>query len=108
MEINMSEVIIMSKSDLNQLIKDIAIKAGRASAKEVLAQIETKQDDKITQDEALKILNIGKDKLAKLREFREITFYTTTRPYMYSRSSIEKYLNQGKVFTPPEFVKNCA
>ena len=104
----MSELIILTRNELNTLIRDIATKAGRASAKEVLSQIETKKDDKITQEETLKLLNIGKDKLAKLREFREIVFYTTTRPYMYSRESIEKYLNQGKVITSLELIKNCA
>lgn len=104
----MGEVILITKNELNLLIKDIATKAGKASAKEVLAQIETKKDDKITQEEALKILNIGKDKLAKLREYREIVFYTTTRPYMYSRESIEKHLNEGRVVTSLKPVKHCA
>jgi len=104
----MGEVIILTRNELNTLIHDIAMKAGKASAKEVLSQIETKKDNKITQEETLKLLNIGKDKLAKLRESREIVFYTTTRPYMYSRDSIEKYLNQGKVVTSLELIKNCA
>lgn len=104
----MSEVIILTRNELNTLIRDIAIKAGKASAREVLSQIEIKKDDKITQDEALKILNIGKDKLAKLREYREIVFYTTTRPYMYSRESIEKYLNEGRVITSLKPIKHCA
>ena len=104
----MSNVIVLTMDELTNLINTVATKAGRASAKEVLSQIETKRDDKITQEETLKLLNIGKDKLAKLREFREIVFYTTTRPYMYSRESIEKYLNQGKVVTSLELIKNCA
>lgn len=104
----MGEVIILTRNELNTLIRDIAMKAGRASAKEVLSQIETKKDDKITQNEALKLLNIGKDKLAKLREYREIVFYTTTRPYMYSRESLEKHLNNGRVVTSLKSVKHCA
>jgi len=89
----MSEIIVLSKDDLKSLIHEISYKAGKASATEVLAQVEKQQEDKISKEVALSLLGIGSDKLAKLRENREIVYYAGTRPFLYSRKSIEKYLS---------------
>lgn len=90
----MSEIIVLSKDDLKSLIHEISHKAGKASATEVLSQIEKQQEDKISKEEALSLLKVKTDKLAKLRENREIVYHTGTRPYQYSRDSIEEYLNR--------------
>lgn len=88
----MSEIIILSKDEFKSLIHEISHKAGKASATEVLSQIEKQQDDKISKEEALSLLDVKPDKLAKMRENREIIYYAGTRPYKYSRRSIEEYL----------------
>jgi len=94
----MSEIIVLSKDDFKSLIYEISYKAGKASATEVLTQIEKEQEDKISKEEALSLLGVGTEKLAKLRENREIVYYAGTRPFKYSRRSIEKYL--AKVTVP--------
>lgn len=95
----MSEIIVLSKDDFKSLIHEISYKAGKASATEVLSQIEKQQDDKISKEEALSLLDVKPDKLAKMRENREIIYYAGTRPYKYSRRSIEKYLAGVTVHT---------
>jgi hypothetical protein len=103
----MSEIIVLSKDDLKSLIHEISYKAGKASATEVLSQIEKQQDDKISKEEALSLLDVKPDKLAKLRENREIVYYAGTRPYLYSRKSIEEYLISLTI-PSSKFVKNGA
>ena len=94
----MNEIIILSKDELALLIHDISYKAGKASASEVLAQIKKQTDnDIIKEEEALQILDCGKSKLAKLRSGRKIVFYTTSRPFSYSRKSIRQYQDNLKV-----------
>ena len=90
----MSEIVVLSKDDLKSLIHEISHKAGKASATEVLNQIEKQQEDKISKEDTLLLLDIKSDKLAKMREKREIIYFTGTRPYRYSRKSIEEYLNR--------------
>ena len=103
----MSEIIVLSKDDFKSLIHEISYKAGKASATEVLSQIEKQQDDKISKEEALSLLDVKSDKLAKLRENREIVYHAGTRPFLYSRKSIEKYLSSVTV-PSSKFVKNGA
>ncbi len=94
----MNEVIVLSKDDFTSLIHEISAKAGKASAVEVLTQIEKQTDnDIIKEEEALQILNCGKSKLAKLRSKRKIVFYTTSRPFSYSKKSIRVYQDNLKV-----------
>ena len=94
----MSEIIVLSKDEFTLLIHEISYKAGKASASEVLSQIEKQTDnDIIKEQEALQILDCGKGKLAKLRSGRKIVFYTTSRPFSYSRKSIRKYQDNLKV-----------
>ena len=50
--------------------------------------------DIIREDEALKILGCSKSKLDKMRSKREIIFYTNTKPYRYSKKSVEQYMNR--------------
>ena len=88
----MNEIIVLSKDDFKSLIHEISYKAGKASATEVLDQIEKKQEDKISKEEALLLLDVKSDKLAKLRENREVVYYAGSRPYKYSRRSIEEHL----------------
>ena len=95
----MNEIIILNRDEFTSLINEISYKAGKASAAEVLAQIEKKQDNKIGKEEALSLLGVKPDKLAKLREKREIIYYSGTRPYMYSRRSIEQYLEGVTIAT---------
>ena len=101
----MSEIIVISKDDFKSLINEISYKAGKASATEVLSQVEKQQDDKISKEETLSLLGIGSDKLAKLRENREIIYYAGTRPFLYSRASVKKYLSRVTVL-PSKFIKN--
>jgi len=98
--------IILNKSEFTSLINEISHKAGKASAIEVLTQIEKKQEDKISKEEALSLLHVKPDKLAKMRENREIVYYGGTRPYMYSRQSIQDYLASVTVST--KLIKNRA
>ncbi len=100
----MTEVMLISKDELKSLIHEISYKAGKASAAEVLAQIEKQQDDRISKEDALLLLDIKSDKLSKLREKKEIDYFTGTRPYTYSRRSIEKYL--ARTVSPSKFIKN--
>ena len=103
----MSEIIVLSKDDFKSLIHEISYKAGKASATEVLSQIEKQQDDKISKEEALSLLGVKSDKLAKLRENREIVYFAGTRPFLYSRASIEKYLS-SVIVPSSKFIKHSA
>lgn len=103
----MSEIIVLSKDDFKSLIHEISYKAGKASATEVLSQIEKQKDDKISKEEALSLLGVKSDKLAKLRENREIIYYAGTRPYKYSRRSIEKFLT-GATVPVSKLIKHSA
>jgi transcription elongation factor GreA-like protein len=101
----MNEIIVLNRDEFISIINEISYKAGKASATEVLAQIEKKQDDKISKEEALSLLRIKPDKLAKMRENREIIYYGGTRPYMYSRQSIEEYLTRTTI-SSSKLIKN--
>ena len=103
----MNEIILLSKDDLKSLIHEISYKAGKASATEVLSHIGKQKNDKISKEEALLLLDVKPDKLAKLRENREIVYHAGTRPFLYSRKSIEKYLSSVTV-PSSKFVKNGA
>ena len=93
----MNEIIVLNRDEFTSLINEISYKAGKASATEVLTQIEKKLDDKISKEETLSLLGAKPDKLAKLRENREIIYYSGTRPFMYSRRSIEEYLTRTTI-----------
>jgi len=101
----MNEIIVLNRNEFTSLINEISYKAGKASATEVLAQIEKKQEDKIGKEETLSLLGVKSDKLAKLRENREIIYYSGTRPYMYSRRSIEEYLARVTI-CPTKLIKH--
>ena len=94
----MNEIIVLNRDEFTSLINEISHKAGKASAKEVLEQMGKEREDKINKEEALSLLCVKPDKLAKLRESREIIYYSGTRPYMYSRQSIEDYLAGVTIF----------
>ena len=102
----MNEIIVLNRNEFTSLINEISYKAGKASATEVLAQIKKKQEDKISKEEALSLLHVKPDKLAKMRENREILYYSGTRPYLYSRQSIQDYLASVTVST--KLIKNRA
>jgi len=103
----MNEIIMLTKDDFKSLINEISHKAGKVSAIEVLSQIEKKQEDKISKDEALSLLGVGTDKLAKMRENREIIYYAASRPFRYSRRSVEEYLD-GLTITTAKLIKYSA
>lgn len=84
-------LIQIHDDDFKAIIKD-AFKQGAEIARKQLER-EQPSDDIIKEDEALAILGCSKSKLDKLRSERAIKFYTTSRPYSYSRSSIEEYMS---------------
>jgi len=74
---------------------DIVAKAtadGYAKAIKDTKQKSQLDDDTITEAEALVLLKCGKSKLAKMRASKDIVFYTFTRPFHYSKKSIERYI----------------
>ena len=92
----MSTILIqITDHAFKNIIKD-AFKEGAEVAKKQLEK-ENQTDDIIKEYEALKLLDCGKSKLAKLRADRKIVFYTTSRPYSYSRNSIVEHKNSLKV-----------
>jgi len=92
----MSTILIqITDHDFTSIIKD-AFKQGAEVAKKQLEK-ENPTDDIIKEDEALKMLDCGTSKLAKLRADRKIIFYTNSRPFSYSRKSIVEYQDSMKV-----------
>jgi len=69
-------------------IVENAFKQGAKIAK---AEIEKKQVDKITEEEAIREFGYNKRKLASLRGERLIIYYADKKPYSYSRKSLEEY-----------------
>ena len=51
-------------------------------------------NDLINEEEALALLSCGKSKLSNLRSAKSIVFYTHTRPFHYSKKSIEAYIQK--------------
>ena len=93
----MSEIIVINRDELHSIIENTARIAGAEGARLALSSIEKPIDDKISEDEAMQLLDCKKRTLASLRNDRLITFYTTTRPYKYSRQSILDYKEFKKI-----------
>jgi len=94
----MSEVIVIDRDELNHIIENTARIAGAEGARLVLSSIQQQpKQDKISEDEAMTLLDCGTRKLASLRADRLITFYTTSRPYKYSRRSILDHIEFKKI-----------
>ena len=93
----MSEIIVIDRDELNHIIENTARIAGAEGARLALSTIQVPKQDKISEDEAMKLLDCKKRTLASLRNDRLITFYTTTRPYKYSRKSILNYIEFKKI-----------
>ena len=78
--------------------KDIIAEAYLKGAEMAQKQFESKNDqDIISEEKALEILGCSYSKLAKLRSARKIIFYTTSRPYSYSKKSIEEYMESTAI-----------
>ena len=93
----MSEIIVIDRDELHSIIENTARIAGAEGARLALSSIEKPIEDKITEVEAMQLLDCKKRTLASLRNDRLITFYTTTRPYKYSRQSILDYIEYKKI-----------
>ena len=93
----MSEIIVLQKDELKELIENTARLAGAEGARLALSSIEEPIEDEISENEAMQLLDCKKRTLASLRNDRLITFYTTTRPYKYSRQSILDYKEFKKI-----------
>jgi len=87
--------IQLSDREFKGLLKE-AMLEGAKIAKEAL-QRPAAEEDSISQDEALAMLGCGTSKLANLRAERKVKFYTTTRPYRYSKKSIQAYLDSTAI-----------
>lgn len=83
--------IQLSDPEFKSIINSAMIE-GAKLAREVLHKGED-QDDIITQDEALRLIGCGPSKLANLRTERKVKYYTTSRPYTYSRKSVMAYVD---------------
>lgn len=79
-------LVQMTDKEFKGIIMD-AFKQGAEIARKQLEK-EQPSIDIIKEDEALRMLGCSKSKLDKLRAERKIVFYTTSRPYSYSRKSI--------------------
>lgn len=93
----MSEIIIIDRDELNHIIENTARLAGAEGARLALSTIQKPKEDKISEDIAMELLDCGSRKLASLRGDRLITFYTTSRPYKYSRQSILDHIEFKKI-----------
>ena len=93
----MSEVIVIDRDELNHIIENTARIAGAEGARPALSTIQEPKQDKISEDEAMKLLDCKKRTLASLRSNRRIEYYTTTKPYQYSRKSILGYIELCKI-----------
>ncbi len=94
----MSELIVISIDDLQIMLNKAAKAAAKEGAMEAIKIMEEKEsNDVISESEALEILKCSKSKLANLRAAREVTFYTSTRPYSYSKESVASYFNKSNV-----------
>lgn len=84
--------IQLTDHEFTDIVKD-AFRQGAELAKK---QFESHgmSADIIKEDEALSILGCSKSKLDKMRLKREIIFYTNTKPYRYSKKSIEQYMSR--------------
>jgi len=90
----MSVILIqISDTDFKGIVKDAFVQ-GAEFAKKMLEKDNT-SNDIIKEDEALELLGCSKSKLDKMRGKREIIFYTNTKPYRYSKKSIEQYMNRN-------------
>ena len=93
----MSEIIVLQKDELKELIENTARLAGAEGARLALSSIQKPKNDKISEEEAMTLLECGTRKLASLRANRLITFYTTSRPYKYSRQSVLDHIEFNKI-----------
>ena len=93
----MSEVIVIDRDELNHIIENTARIAGAEGARLALSTIQKPIVDKINEDEAMQLLDCGSRTLASLRADRLITFYTTSRPFKYSRKSILEHIEFKKI-----------
>ena len=96
----MNEVIVINRDELHNIIENTARIAGAEGARLALSKIKlssSSKKDKISEEEAMKLLGCKKRTLASLRNDRQITFHTTTRPYTYSKQSILDYIEFKKI-----------
>jgi len=93
----MSEIIVIDRDELYSIIENTARIAGAEGARLALSSIQKPKNDKISEEEAMTLLECGTRKLASLRADRLITFYTTSRPYKYSRESILDHIEFKKI-----------
>ncbi|MDM5272115.1 hypothetical protein PGH07_07975 [Sulfurovum sp. zt1-1] len=87
--------IQLSDQEFKGIIKQ-AMLEGAKLAKEEL-QRSPDEEDSISQEEALAMIGCGTSKLANLRTERKVKFYTTTRPYRYSKKSVQAYLESTAI-----------
>ncbi len=86
----MSIILVqITDKEFKNIISDAYAKGAEMAKK----HFEEKSDqDNVSEEKALKILRCSYSKLAKLRSARKIVFYTNSRPYSYSKKSIDEYL----------------
>ena len=89
----MSHIVITVEDKEFKILVSQAYAEGYKKAIKDTTQKSQLDDDLLTEEEALEVLKCGKAKLAKLRASKSIEFYTHTRPFHYSRESIEKYIS---------------
>ena len=95
----MDKIVVMSEIDMMDKIREAARLAAIESAKFVISSMRdtSTSSDRISEEEAMKLLGCKKRRLATLRSDREIEFYTATKPYMYSRQSIMDYIERQRI-----------
>jgi hypothetical protein len=93
----MSEILLINKDELQEIIQNTARIAGAEGARLALSIIKKPEKDEISEDEAMKLLNCKKRTLAALRSTRSIEYNTATKPYTYSKKSILLHIEQRKV-----------
>jgi len=93
----MSEIIVIDRDELKHIIENTARIAGAEGARLALSHQKQPITDRITEYDALVLIGCKKRKLATLRDERLIEFYTSTKPYQYSRKSIISYIESTKI-----------
>ncbi len=93
----MSEIIVLQKDELKELIENTARLAGAEGARLAISQQKPFLNERISEDEAIALIGCKKRKLVQLRDERLIEYYTGTKPFQYNRKSILDYIESTKI-----------
>lgn len=91
------EVIVIEKESYKQLLAQLhqmVMKGTRDAIREALSATDPTQDW-VSANEAMKILNVKRNKLVELRDLKEITSSLHGRKYMYSKRSMNAFLQRN-------------